>query len=374
MRTAPGSRPCCGRTAASWSACSSIPSPRPRPRCSRRRCGWGRSRRRGRGGFRSPVGGAPGRDRRARLADPACRGPRPPRRGVRRAALPRGGARARPLFGARDRRPAADYLASMRGLLTLARSTADSALWRDLEGRYRDLTQSTDVTAMGELPEVFGRPGPPDLSAGAGLLRVSLQLWDATAALEALDTGRGPPVEPAVRLPARRRRLRAPSRARGSRSPPMSRRTAARARRAQPYRAFRDVLDHLTRHQDQTAFPRSSGRRHHRARLRPRPAPRPPKARAPVAWSSRVHDAAPGPQGLALRKPTWATGHSSSSMGAGDGAARPYLNLQRRWRAGETDRDAARACRAPGDARAPDGSRRPPWPPRPKRPSSWGRG
>jgi hypothetical protein len=53
--------------------------------------------------------------------------------------------------------------------------------------------------------------------------------------------------------------------------------------------------------------------------------------------SLEIHDATPGAQGLALRKPSWATvslllfGGSRLPPRSG-----PYLNLHRRWRPGET--------------------------------------
>jgi DUF1680 family protein len=103
------------------------------------------------------------------------------------------------------------------------------------------------------------------------------------------------------------------------------------------YRAFRDVLDHIARHDAQTAFAEllldadltepgfTLALRH--------------EIEGPV--SSRlvleILDATPGPQGLALRKPSWAT----VSLVLFEGSrvlprAGPYVNLRRRWRAGET--------------------------------------
>ena len=246
----------------------------------------------------------------------------------------------RPLFGARDQRPAADYLASMRGLLALARSTDDAALRHDLEGRYRDLTQSADATATGELPEVFGRPGPPDISAAAGLLRVSLQLWDANGAAEALDRAEGLLWNQVFASQRDDGDFEAPMLApEASRSPPMSAggRTAVPRATFEAYRAFRDVLDHLTRHQEQTAFaeilldaditePGFVLALRHTA-----------EGPGTSRLGLEILDAAPGPQGLALRKPSWATVSLILFDGSRVmGRPGPYLNLQRRWRAGET--------------------------------------
>lgn len=257
------------------------------------------------------------------------------------------------LLGPRGTQAAQGYLTALRGLLRLATGTGDPLLLQDVESRYRHLVASEDLSPYGGVMELFGEsdaplaeeqrrrlasPGgrPHEGCAVADFLRLSLQLWRATSNLEYLeraehcllnhfyftqiDSG-----DFGGHVPDANGFLPAPG---GGVSGCCT---------LSGYRAFRDVLDGLVRREKDTTFvdlfedadvtlPGLSVSVLHAS-----------EGPASSRLTVEVLEADPSPQGLALRRPSWA----ASTLVLVEGhkvwvRPGPYVIVQRKWRAGES--------------------------------------
>ncbi len=261
-----------------------------------------------------------------------------------------------PLLGPRGIQHAHGYLTTLRGMALLASATGDATVLRDVEARYRDLVVSSDLSPCGGVLEYFGwdeprvtegerrallalSGGPPrdEGCAVADFLRLSLQLWRATGALDYLERaercllnhfffnqwGTGDFGHHVLF-------------AQGFR-PTESVGRAWWCCTMHGYRTFRDVLDHVVRREKDTTFvdlildadvtlPGLALSLRHTS-----------EAPDQSTFKIEVLEASLDPQGLSLRRPSWAA--STLVLFGGNKispAPGPSFTVRRQWRAGET--------------------------------------
>lgn len=247
-----------------------------------------------------------------------------------------------PLLGPRGTQHAHGYLTTLRGLAMVATAASDVRLLGDIVARYRDLVASSDLSPYGGVLEYFGGGPGPDAPrdegcAVADFLRLSLQLWRATGALDHLER--------AERCLMNHFYFNQFATgdfghhvlfAQGFR-PTESVGRAWWCCTMHGYRAFRDVLDQVVRREKDTTFvdlvldadvalPGLSLSLRHTSET-------PDQSTLTV----EIRDASSEPQGLSVRRPSWA---ASTLVRFGGNLiprpAGPYVSFHRPWRVGET--------------------------------------